>query len=131
MSCDHELRVGRGYTREWVIDLKYAWGTQITDVYDGSEVLDLVVCTLTGETETLTDSTVEWAVVTRDARGNPLSAVAGSGGGEDGTILLHLDDTDTELMEAGPRGISIGLTVGGERLEAFRGTLRVEARPVS
>ena len=33
-------------------------------------------------------------------------------------------------MEAGPRGLSVGLTVAGERYEVYRATLRVEPRPV-
>lgn len=104
------LRIGRGYTARWTVTLRDGDGTPITDTYDGSEALDLIVCGLDGLPVSLLGSSVAW--LDPDA----------------GTVLLTLDDSDTVDMAAGPRGLSIMLMDSGNPYEAYRATLRVEAR---
>lgn len=104
------LRVGRGFTQDWIVTLRDSNGVPVADTYAGTEVLDLVICDLMGEPLTLVGSGVDWLDETVP------------------TVTLTLDDSDTIDMEAGPRGLSIGITDGGERYEAYRATLRVEPR---
>jgi len=120
------LRAGRGYTETWTVTLKDRNGVPVTDVYDGSEPLDLVVCDLAGAALTLSASGVEWRGKLADN-----SVVTGSDAAALGLVKLTMDEADTVDMAAGPRGLSIGLTVGGKRYECYRAVFRVEPRPTT
>lgn len=106
------LETGRGYAGRWTVTLRDETGRVLTDVYDGSESLDLVVTSLEGGALTLTASAAVWADASQ------------------GLITLSLGAADTALMGPGPRGLSIGLTADSVRVECYRARLRVLDRPV-
>lgn len=105
------LEVGKGFSAAWTITLRDDDGQALANTYDGTEALDLVISDLSGGAVALTDSSVVWD--------NPLTP----------TITLTLDDADTASLGPGPRGLSIGLTVGETRVECYRAQLRVLLRP--
>lgn len=107
------LVVGQGYSAGWTVQLRDDTppaGLPIVETYNGSEPLTLVVCDGAGAALTLNGSTVEW-----------LDPAAG-------TVMLHIDDSDTTTLGPGRFGLSIVIVDGGEPYECFRAVLRVESR---
>lgn len=124
------LVCGLGYTARFVITLKDEETRQpLLNVYEGTETFDVVIKTAGENVVISADTKAEWCVVTRDPDTRQiLTVVANTDGAEDGTVLLTIDDADTETIGVGMHRLSIRLNDGGEPFEAFMSPLKIECR---
>lgn len=124
------LRVGRGYTAIYTVQLRYAQdhptlaGQPVVGVYSGSEPLSLAADDGLGGSVTLTGSTVGWGGKADDG----VTDLSESAAAALGRNRLVIDDTDTSALGPGRYRLSISLTTGSEPIEVFRATLLIEDR---